>query len=226
MPRWVSERPSAPASVPGAGARPSRLSEFDAVVLPAYDPAAKLFEVLIRELGLLRTRLVVGGGLLVQVLRVLRVRDWRSSTCGKKGAFISPGRRRAGWGPTSNRPDTKPGRGCAAWNASTRAGHARASGAGRPAAGGAAAAVRPCSRPQRPSAPGSAPGAGARATRPSVLLVQVSHILVTFRERHGRYFLPRPVGRDVATCRRIHASSVDHPARLKRSVICASQVFI
>ena len=39
-------------------------------------------------------------------------------------------------------------------------------------------------------------------------------------------FLPRSVGRDVAALRRIHRPRFDHPARLRRSVICAIQVFI
>ena len=39
-------------------------------------------------------------------------------------------------------------------------------------------------------------------------------------------FLPRSVGRDVAALRRIYRPSFGHPARLRRSVICASQVFI
>jgi hypothetical protein len=60
----------------------------------------------------------------------------------------------------------------------------------------------------------------------AMLLVQVSHILATYRERYGRYFFPPPIGRDVATYPRIHASSVVHPARLRRSAICASQIFI
>ena len=57
-------------------------------------------------------------------------------------------------------------------------------------------------------------------------LVQVSHILATFRERPGRYFCP--VGRVVMSrpYRELHRRSDDHPARLRRSVICASQVFI
>ena len=39
-------------------------------------------------------------------------------------------------------------------------------------------------------------------------------------------FLHRSVARDIAACVRIRVTNVDHPARLKRSVICASQVFM
>jgi hypothetical protein len=62
--------------------------------------------------------------------------------------------------------------------------------------------------------------------RSSLAEVQVSHILATFRDRDRRDFWPWSTGREAAVVLRIQALTVNHPARLRRSVTCASQAFV